>query len=189
VPVSLTIFQCRPKHPSRRLMPHYGAICRHPLGTALTWMPGPEDRDQPQVVDLRGRKRDELGGHGQKKRKKRRCTRPWARHLGRQAPEKHCVGTIAVPVGARSKGRSASRDWGLDECTAICAHQGGQRNRVALALFDGCEPGSGPSHGLAWPTGDLAKGRRWRIIISTMAHVRAPPAHGAGHRCKRETDG
>jgi hypothetical protein len=139
VPVSLTIFQCRPKHPSRRLMPHYGTICRHPLGTALTWMPGPEDRDQPQVVDLRGRKRDELGGHGQKKRKKRRCTRPWARHLGRQAPEKHCVGTIAVPVGARSKGRSASRDWGLDECTAICAHQGGQRNRVALALFDGCE--------------------------------------------------
>jgi hypothetical protein len=50
-------------------------------------------------------------------------------------------------------------------------------------------PGSGPSHGLAWPTGDLAKGRRWRIIISTMARVRVPPAHGAGHGRKRETDG
>jgi hypothetical protein len=50
-------------------------------------------------------------------------------------------------------------------------------------------PGSGPSHGLAWPTGDLAKGRRWRIIISTMAHVRVPPARGAGYGRKRETDG
>jgi hypothetical protein len=85
VPVSLTIFQCRPKHPSRRLMPHYGAIYRHPLETALTWMPGLKDGDQPRAVDLRGRKRDELGGHGQKKRKKRRCTRPWMRHLSRQA--------------------------------------------------------------------------------------------------------
>ena len=48
------------------------------------------------------------------------------------------------------------RDRGLDECTAIRAHQGGQRNHVAPALFDGCESRQWTK---AWP-GDLAKGRR-----------------------------